>query len=87
MTPMQYKATTLDGSMHLYVEAARGAGRRHFIATHGAFQIRLPISDDVTDERVIPVMMARLEARLLDLLDHLTAPKHGVAQQAAPSSQ
>lgn len=74
IAPRQFKAT--ERGLTLCVEAARGAGRRHFIATHGAFQIRLPISDDVTDERVIPVMMARLEARLLELLDHLTAPKH-----------
>jgi len=78
IAPRQFKA--IECGLTLSVEAARGAGRRHFIATHGAFQIRLPISDDVSDERVIPVMMERLEARLLGLLDHLTAPKQGATQ-------
>jgi len=74
--PMQYKATTLAGAMTLFVEAARGQGRRHFIAAFGNLVIRTPIPDDVSEERVVPVMTQRLEARLMELLDQLTAPKH-----------
>ena len=77
IAPRQFKATALAGAMTLFVEAARGAGRRHFIATHGALTIRLPIADDVSDERVIPIMTQRLEAKIFDLLAQLTAPpKH-----------
>ena len=74
----QFKATALAGALTLFVEAKRGQGRRHFIAACGPLTIRLPIADDMAEDHLLPVMTAKLEARLWDLLDRFSKPKQGV---------
>ena len=70
----QFKATACNGAVTLFVEAPRGQGRRHFLVAFGNLVIRIPVPDHVAEDHLQTFMMQKLETRLLDLLDRLTAP-------------
>lgn len=77
-TIAQWKARGLAGEIDYYIQPANGVGRRMFIAIAGPLTIKLAVPSDLADddERLLPILVQRLEQKLFELLEKLTTPAH-----------